>query len=300
MKEGIYIRSTSVTSIEFRDFLAQLGLTQTEAALLLAVDPRTVRRWADGNGSEIPGPAEHALRAWLGLQRRGVPWKPRDDSAEQIALHREHAIGLYELLLRVEKRGGPSGAWEVDLKRGQATLGPMCVSFYKLSSGGFDPGFYRNSNGRSNVSRDRAFVEDAIACIAKAFAEQNSIKFVFWVTLQSGHVILWDIQKVPTVVMKVSCNVFRRVLCGGTDVADEECRLLIDCNKELLSTLAAKLYAANRFEIRDDNVRVLEPTAADLASLVDRFSLAVLDIKPSWVGMEGGKRRSGRRGGADQ
>src|ERR1700729_4593161 len=96
----------AMTSTEFRSCLGQLGLTQTEAAALLSVAPRTVRRWAE-DGAEISGPAEHVLRAWTGLRRRGLPWHPEDTDADQIARHREHAIELYQLLMRVEQRGGP-------------------------------------------------------------------------------------------------------------------------------------------------------------------------------------------------
>ena len=287
-----------MTATEFRDYLAQLGLTQTEAAQLLEVDPRTVRRWAEGNGVDIPGPAEHALRAWLGLHRRGLPWRPGDNDAEQIAPHRAHSIELYELLVRVDKRGGPSDSWNVDLEKCQATLGPMTVSFYKLTNGGFSLSFYRHSGGRSDVVRDRAFIEDAAACIAKAFAGQRRIKFVFWVTLQNDNVLLWDVQKVPTIVVKVSCSLIRKALCRGIEVTEEECRLLIDCNKDLVCELAEAMYAADRFEIRDDKIRVLDVKASDVATIADRFSLSVLDIKPIWVGGEV-KRKSRRRRGAE-
>lgn len=285
-----------MTAVELRDCLARLGLTQTEAAQLLEVDPRTVRRWADDKGGDIPGPTEHALRAWLELHRRGLPWRPGDENAEHIARHRQHAIELYELLLRVEKRGGPSEAWNVDLEKCQATLGPMRVSFYKLSNGGFSLSFYRHSGGRSDVVRDRAFIEDAAACIAKAFSGQRSMKFVFWVTLQNDNVLLWDVQKVPTIVMKIPCNLVRRALCRGVVVTDEECRLLVECNKDLVCELAETMYAADRFKIREDRIRVLEVKASDLATIADRFSLTVLDITPLWVG-EGVNRASRSRGG---
>jgi hypothetical protein len=287
-----------MTAIEFRDCLAQLGLTQIEVASLLEVDPRTVRRWADGNGTDIPGPAEHALRAWLGLQRRGLPWRPGDDAAAQIAPYRAHAIELYELLLRVDKRGGPSDAWDVDPEKGQATLGPVKVSFYKLSNGGFSPSFYSRSDGAPNIKRDWPLIEDAFACIAKAFAEQRGIKFVFAVTLQSGNVLLWDVQKVPTIVLKVPCSAIRKALCRGIEVADEQCRLLIDCNKNLICEVAETMYAAKRFEIRKDRIRVMDVKISDLAAVADRFSLTVLDITPVWVS-GGVNRQHRRRAGAE-
>jgi hypothetical protein len=273
-----------MTAIETRDCLTQLGLNQIEAALLLEVDPRTVRRWVDGTGTDIPGPAEQALRAWLELQRRGLPWRPGDDDAEQIAPHRAHAIELYELLLRVDKRGGPSNAWVVDLEKGRAMLGPMNVSFYKLTNGGFSPSFYRRSDGNPDVNRDWPLIEDAFACIAKAFAEQRRIKFVFAVTLQKNDVLLWDVQKVPTIVLKIPCDAIRKALCPRTGATNEQCRLLIDCNKSLICEVAETMFAADRFETREDSIRVMHVDASDLATIADRFSLAVLEIAPIWVG----------------
>lgn len=284
-----------MTSTEFRTCLRQLGLTQTEAAALLSVAPRTVRRWAE-DGAEIPGPAEHVLRAWTGLQRRGLPWHPDDTDADQIARHREHAIELYELLLRVERRGGPSGSWTVDIDKGIATLGPMRVAFYKLRNGGFSPASYRRTDGPADFQRDWPFIEDAFACVAKAFAERRAIKFVFLVTLQNGNVVLWDVQKVPTIVMKIACKLLRQKICPDVEVTDEQCRLLVECNKELVCELAERMYAANRYETRQDRIRVLVATANDLAAIADRFSLSVLQVLPVWVDPGTGRFRRDARG----
>jgi DNA-binding transcriptional regulator YiaG len=45
-----------VTAAQFRAAIDRLGLNQLEAAHLLRVDGRTVRRWIAGD-REIPGPA---------------------------------------------------------------------------------------------------------------------------------------------------------------------------------------------------------------------------------------------------
>jgi hypothetical protein len=281
-------------SHEFRTALAQLGLTQIEAARLLSVAPRTARRWAEDNAQEIPGPAAHALRAWIGLQRHGLPWRPGDYDADQVVRFRDHCIELYELLLRVERRGGPSGTWLVDLDKGTATLGPMHVSFYKLVNGGFSPGSYRRKDGPANWERDWPLLEDAYACIAKAFAEQESAGFVFLVSLQDKNVLLWDVQKVPTVVMRISCDLIRETVCRDTVVTDDQCRLLVECNKELASRLAETMYTARRYEIRNDKIRVLHVEARDLNSIADRFSKSVLRVMPIWG--PNGKRSSEVKG----
>lgn len=166
-----------MTKDDLISILNQLRLTQADAAQLLSVDSRTVRRWVE-NPSDIPGPAEQALRAWLALDRVGLPWDPdsvdivRQDS-EQIAEHRRHAIELDELLKKVEQRGGPAAPWKVDLDKRQATLGPLQVSFYRLINGGFSPQSYR---GSPDIQRDWHLIEDAFAHIAQAIARERRAK----------------------------------------------------------------------------------------------------------------------------
>ncbi len=160
-----------MTAAELRLSLTRLNLTQAEAAQLLGVASRTVRRWLDDE--EIPGPTEQALRAWIRLHERNLPWRPdaesvvRDDQ-DEIARHRALAIGLDELLARVEARGGPRVPWSVDRGRQIATLGPLEVSYYKLTNGGFSLANYRRKDGDPNVQRDWEAIEDAAACIARA------------------------------------------------------------------------------------------------------------------------------------
>ena len=63
----------------------------------------------------------------------------------------------------------------------------------------------------------------------------------------------------------------------------EQCRLLVECNKELVCELAERMYAANRYETREDRIRVLTVTADDLATIANHFSLSVLQVMPLWV-----------------
>src|SRR5580704_2765976 len=160
-----------MTIPELRMTLSRLELTPAGAAQLLGVAPRTIRRWVEGE--DIPGPAEQALRAWIRLHDRNLPWRPDTESVvqddqDQIARHRAHAIRLDELLARVEARGGPRVPWSVDRGRQIATLGPMEVSYYKLASGSFSLANYRRKDGEPDVERDWEAIEDAAACIAQA------------------------------------------------------------------------------------------------------------------------------------
>ena len=150
----------------------RLGLSPAEAAQLLGVSPRTYRRWLDGE--EVPGPAEQAIRAWLRLHERRLPWRPdsaaiADDDQDQIARHREHAIDLSDVITRVEARGGPRTPWTVDRQHSRATLGPMVITFYPLANGGFSLGIYTRKDGSPDVQRDRELIEDAAYSIAKEF-----------------------------------------------------------------------------------------------------------------------------------
>jgi hypothetical protein len=165
-----------ITTNEFRQYLSRLGLSVGEAAQLLSVTPRTVRRWLEGE--EVPGPAEQAVRAWIRLHDRHLPWRPDSasivgDDQDQIARHRSHAVDLDSVLARVEARGGARLPWMVDWDHGQAVLGPMEVSFYKLLNGGFSLGTYTRKDGDPDVERDREIIEDATYCIAQALKKKN-------------------------------------------------------------------------------------------------------------------------------
>src|SRR5262249_53171535 len=159
LKEGqniLYIIDM-MSIAELEQSLIRLDLSQTEGAQLLGVAPRTLRRWLDGE--DLPGPAEQAIRAWLRLHERRLPWRPNSaaiagDDQYQIARHREHAINLSDIIGRVEARGGPRTPWAVDRRRSRATFGPMEVSFYTLPNGGFSLASYTRKDGNPDVERD--------------------------------------------------------------------------------------------------------------------------------------------------
>lgn len=52
-----------MTPAELRAELARLGLTQSEAARRLGIDPRTMRRWCGG---------EYDVPAWVPVALRGL------------------------------------------------------------------------------------------------------------------------------------------------------------------------------------------------------------------------------------
>jgi hypothetical protein len=168
------IFSSMMTAQEFRTHLQALRLSQPEAADLLGVSERSVRRWGDGDGEAVPGPVEAALRAWLALDERQLPWKPDTVSIfqkdiDQMQRMREHNLVLHEVLKQVEARNGPTHVWSVDIPQGRATFGPHKVGFHKLTAGGFNISTYhRKDDGPAQP--DRTDLEDAVYAIALAFA----------------------------------------------------------------------------------------------------------------------------------
>jgi hypothetical protein len=153
--------------------LAFLGLDHAEAAQLLGVSGRTLRRWLEGE--EIPGPAQAALRAWCKLHSRHLAWKPDsiaifEDDQAQLERARLHAQEVAAIIEKVEKRGGPTNPWLVNMHKCMATFGPFEVGFYKLANGGFSFSTYRRTDMAPDLERDRPFLEDAAFSISRAFS----------------------------------------------------------------------------------------------------------------------------------
>jgi hypothetical protein len=166
-----------MTPAELQQHLSHLGLPQGEAAQLLSVSPRTVRRWFEGE--EVPGPVEQVFRAWLRLHDRNLPWRPDslaiiEDDQEVIARYRAHDVDLSNLLARVEAREGPWPSWEVDREKRRATVGGgvIEVSYYKLRNGSFSLATYTRKDGNPDMLRDRESIEDAAYCIARELKKE--------------------------------------------------------------------------------------------------------------------------------
>lgn len=160
-----------MTREELQQHFLRLDLHPDEAALLLDVAGRTVRRWLI-EGETIPGPAEQAVLAWVRLHDAHLPWRPDaasivNNDQRQIAIHRAHAVEQAAMLERVESRGGPKVSWDVDLATNTAQLGPIRVSFYRLQNGGFSLANYRRTDGLPDPERDAELIDDAAYCIAK-------------------------------------------------------------------------------------------------------------------------------------
>lgn len=164
-----------MTADEARQALDTLGLTREQAARLLRITDRTLRRYLEDDSEEgggIPGPVEQALLAWLALNERGLPWRPDalplntflPEHLARLNMLRQHVLECVE---RVDGRGGSNLPWDIDEQRGVAKLGTMSLYFYVLPSGGFVPQGYARSDKAPDLERDKSHLEDGIAAIAQ-------------------------------------------------------------------------------------------------------------------------------------
>jgi hypothetical protein len=161
-----------MTNLELNQHLEILGLKQSDAATLLRVTPRAVRRWQSGE-QVIPGTVAELIIVWRQLHAAQIPWGADLESIwygddDQIRRHQEHDRALAALLRRVEARGGPTAPWRVNLKERNAKIGPMVVTFYKLLSRSFSLAHYRRRDREPDPYRDQVLIEDAVAAFAAA------------------------------------------------------------------------------------------------------------------------------------
>lgn len=165
-------RSGMMSREEFADALTELGIDASEAAQLLRVSARSVRRWLEDEA--VPGTAEAAVKAWMALRRHGLAWRPdsmlvfqteSDDARRKAA----NAGLLRQLLLEVDASGGPRTHWRVDLAKERATFNAAEVSFEVFDQGGFQPWTYHRRD-RAPSTDDLSDIRDACYCIAQALA----------------------------------------------------------------------------------------------------------------------------------
>jgi len=163
-----------MNALDFRDSLAQLGLSQAEAARLLGVELRTVQRWAAGR-PVVGEPAAQALRAWCRLAERGIAWRPDGDPVETedliaLAGRRRAALGLTQIPRQDGGKRGGGRRWRINIDRCRATSTAMVVHFNRLADGSFLPASYRRLDGPAQISRDQPLLAEAVAVFLAAAA----------------------------------------------------------------------------------------------------------------------------------
>lgn len=89
--------------------------------------------------------------------------------------------------------------------------------------------------------------------------------------------VLWDLRHSPPVIAKVTCGAIRDLI-EQPAISEDDCRLLVDRNREIVTEVAQHLFAQDRYTVRENGVRVIEITLAELHPVADEFSSSVLDV----------------------
>lgn len=144
-----------MTPSELDRTLDFLGLNQVETAALLKMTPRSVNRWYNKG---VPRPIASTLAAWRELKDNGLPWRPGSLSL----------AGYLDVRESIDAIKTPTLPWAVDLKRQDATLGPILITFNLIDRGPyhFRPVSYERTDAKPDLERDRAIIQDGICRIA--------------------------------------------------------------------------------------------------------------------------------------
>jgi hypothetical protein len=96
--------------------------------------------------------------------------------------------------------------------------------------------------------------------------------------------LFWDVRRTPVVVASIKCAVIRDIV-GDASLSEEDCRLVADVNRELLTEVAQELFSAGRYKTRDDGIRVIEIEQNELMPIAKQFSTSVLQAaaRARWI-----------------
>jgi hypothetical protein len=95
----------------------------------------------------------------------------------------------------------------------------------------------------------------------------------------SSAVALWDLGQNPLVIAKIECSAIKDLI-GNPTISDEDCRLLVQSNKDLVTRIAEGLFGQKRYRFNDNQCRIVDITFNDLNSIAEEFSTAVWRLKP--------------------
>jgi hypothetical protein len=101
---------------------------------------------------------------------------------------------------------------------------------------------------------------------------------------QNSVLLFWDIRNPQPIVAKIECGIIREFM-GRPSISDDDCRLLADTNKELLTQIAEAMFFKNQYRKQGNGVRVIEIERSHLESVAGRFSSDVLEVaaRARWI-----------------
>jgi hypothetical protein len=88
-------------------------------------------------------------------------------------------------------------------------------------------------------------------------------------------VLLWDLSQNPVIVAKVKCSTIR-TLINKPHLSNDDCRLVANVNIGVLADVAREMFARECYSVNNKGVRVIDIGDAELAPIVPRLSLTVL------------------------
>jgi len=95
----------------------------------------------------------------------------------------------------------------------------------------------------------------------------------------SRFVVLPDLHRSPMVIVKVACDALRRAV-DHTELSPEDCRLLVDRNRDLLAEVALPMLAEKRYTASDDGRRwIVEVDAENIAKFAKSATVGVIQVE---------------------
>ncbi len=103
------------------------------------------------------------------------------------------------------------------------------------------------------------------------------------ISVDAGRIMMFDIRQ--RILVAVTCDVVRDLLAKPT-LPDDECRLLVDRNRDLMNEVAEPKFARGEHREGAKGLRIIEIGREDIAPTADRFSTSVLEMAAGfrWAG----------------
>jgi len=92
-------------------------------------------------------------------------------------------------------------------------------------------------------------------------------------------VLLYDMRQKPALIAVIACSLLRDVVRAPSPLSEDECRLVADANKELLSGVAYALFRQGRARLGSDGKsQSMELQRSDLEPVAPYFETTVLEL----------------------
>lgn len=103
------------------------------------------------------------------------------------------------------------------------------------------------------------------------------------ISVSDNRIMMFDARRM--LLMPVACDVIRDLL-GKPTLSNDECRLIIDRNRDLMNEIVDPKFARGEYKKGDKGLRIIDISREDIAPIANRFSTSVLELAAGfrWVG----------------